>query len=138
VGIVREDHDPAVVDVDVDEEPVVVDVDEVGVGEVEVGEVEEVVDPGSLVDAVMSTLVVEESAAVARGAATLSGARSLTRASAALTICQVTMVTTAVTSTQAPAILTLLIDSLSQEPGLMFSTPCQGFLKGSSVDRARG
>ena len=74
MGIVREDHDPAVVDVDVDEDedPVVLDGDEAVLVGVTV--VVSVV-PGSLVDGVDDPEVVGpelaiESVVVAKGAAT--------------------------------------------------------------------
>ncbi|HVR76973.1 MAG TPA: hypothetical protein VMS99_01135 [Acidimicrobiia bacterium] len=73
MGIVREDHDPAVVDVDVDEDPVVLDCDEAVLVVVTV--VVSVV-PGSLADVVEGPEVVVgpelaiESGMVAKGAAT--------------------------------------------------------------------
>jgi hypothetical protein len=73
VGIVRDDQDPAVVDVDVDEDPVVIDGDEAVLVVVTV--VGSVV-AGSLVDVVEGPEVVVgpelalESGVVAKGAAT--------------------------------------------------------------------
>lgn len=73
MGIVREDHDPAVVDVDVEEDPVVLDGDETVLVVVTV--VVSVV-PGSLADVVEGAEVVVgpelaiETGVVAKGAAT--------------------------------------------------------------------
>jgi hypothetical protein len=61
--------------------------------------------------------------------ATWIGGWSLTRASAALTICHVNVVATAATSTHAPAMVHLLTLALSQVPRVISSRGGQGFLK---------
>ena len=61
--------------------------------------------------------------------ATWSGGLSLTWASAALTICQVSVVARAATSTHAAAIVHLLTGTLSQVARVISSMGGQGFLK---------
>jgi DNA-binding response OmpR family regulator len=80
-------------------------------------------------------VVVVVSAAESRGASTWIGAtgRSLTRASAALTICQVTVVASRVTTTQAPTMLHLLISSLSQLYGTRPLNEGSSFSQGGEV-----
>ena len=87
-----------------------------------------VVVEGSVVDPV--ALVVAPAKMI--GASTRRGAsgRSLTWASAALTICQVKVEAIRATTNHAPTRLHLLMRSLSQVPSGMPSTIGQGFLKG--------
>jgi hypothetical protein len=133
VGIVRDDHAPAAIAVEVEDVAGAVVVEVPGLVVAVVGD--EVAE-APLVD--VDVWVVDvESEETARGASTSSAGRSLTWASAALTICHVNVVATAATSTQAPAMLHLLTCPLSQEPGACSSTNRQGFLKAKVVGPGR-
>ncbi len=79
-------------------------------------------------DEVGSVFVVEVSEELGAGS-TWIGGRSLTCASAALTICQVNVVANTATRTQAPAMAHFLIPTFSQDSGDSSSTRHQGFLK---------
>lgn len=111
---------PAVVVVWLVEEVVATVVVDVGFG----SEVEVAVDPRSVIT----------------GAATFSGAmgRSLTRSSAALTICHVIVVASTSTKSQAPARLQRFTLRLSQDPPHSSSSAHQGFVKTVAWDLNEG
>ena len=121
VWIVREDQATSLDGVaEVDDEPGDVDDEDVGTVLVEEAEL--------LVDEDVGAVEVIESDVLDAGP-TCSGGWSLTWASAALTICQVSVVARAATSTHAAAMVHLLTRTLSQEPEVISSTRGQDFLK---------
>jgi two-component system KDP operon response regulator KdpE len=89
--------------------------------------------PETLVVVAAGSIVLDDPPPGGSGAATWRGGRSLTLASAALTICQVTAVAKAATSTHAPTMLHLLTGILSQQVGSTPSSIVQGFLKPYTV-----